>query len=69
MGRIVLQRRAFILLEAMISFVVVLGTISIVCQSVETITRQNQVDDYAINSIKEKYYQERRKWLTGADLH
>ena len=53
----------------MISFVVVLETISIVCQSVETITRQNQVDDRAIDSIKEKYYQERRKWLTGTDLH
>lgn len=62
------QRKGFILMEALVSMVVVLGTLLISWQSIESVSQRNWSDEHAINVIKEKYYKERKAWLTGTDL-
>lgn len=56
-------------MEALVSMVVVLGMLLIGWQSIESVSQRNWSDEHAINVIKEKYYKERKAWLTGMDLH
>lgn len=55
-------------MEALVSMVVVLGTLLISWQSIESVSQRNWPDEHTINVIKEKYYKERKAWLTGTDL-
>lgn len=68
MERIVLRRKGFLLVEAVVGLTIVVGIITIILGIVEAVQQQSHQNEESITKVKQKYYQEQKAWLKGEDL-
>lgn len=68
MVRIVLQRKGFLLVEAMVGRTIIVGVVTILLTVVEMVQQQDRQNEVRIAKIKQKYYQEQQAWLKGEVL-
>ncbi|MFC6178585.1 hypothetical protein [Weissella sagaensis] len=68
MVRIVLQRKGFLLVEAMVGMTIIVGVVTILLTVVEMVQQQDRQNEVRIAKIKQKYYQEQQAWLKGEVL-
>lgn len=68
MVRIVLQRKGFLLVEAMVGMTIIVGVVTILLTGVEMVQQQDRQNEVRIAKIKQKYYQEQQAWLKGEVL-
>ncbi|KAA8432865.1 hypothetical protein FKV73_04630 [Weissella paramesenteroides] len=68
MVRIVLQRKGFLLVEAMVGVTIIVGVVTILLTVVEMVQQQDRQNEVRIAKIKQKYYQEQQAWLKGEVL-
>jgi competence protein ComGC len=66
--RIVLQRKGFLLVEAMVGVTIIVGVVTILLTVVEMVQQQDRQNEVRIAKIKQKYYQEQQAWLKGEVL-
>jgi len=66
--RIVLQRKGFLLVEAMVGMTIIVGVVTILLTVVEMVQQQDRQNEVRIAKIKQKYYQEQQAWLKGEVL-
>lgn len=69
MVRIVLQRKGFLLVEAMVGMTIIVGMVTILLTVVEMVQQQGRQNEVSIVKIKQKYYQEQQAWLKGEVLY
>ncbi|CAM4326871.1 hypothetical protein [Weissella hellenica] len=69
MVRIVLQRKGFLLVEAMVGMTIIVGMVTILLTVVEMVQQQGRQNEVSIAKIKQKYYQEQQAWLKGEVLY
>lgn len=68
MAHIVLRRKGFLLVEAMVGLTIVVGMVTILLGIIEAVQQQSYQNEESIAQVKQKYYREQKAWLNGGDL-